>query len=186
MQHNSAFESGCFVDDLECSQIFKPSTALADFLEQTEKALTMDQPTSTPTSQSRNKEELQPSTTEFGIEIYQKTKSESSEYNRNNTPEKEFGDSDDEYGQERETNERNYGNSIRSHTTLDQSTSREKSSGFGDFFQINEDDLQSGGGGRFADFISDHDDRSNDSDIFNRGNTEHVSYKKNLNNIKIK
>lgn len=51
MQHNSDFESGNFVEDLECSQIFKPSTALVDFLAQTEKALNLDQKiSSTPTA----------------------------------------------------------------------------------------------------------------------------------------
>jgi len=42
MNHNSDFESGAFLD-LECSQQFKPTYSLANFLENTEQELQAEQ-----------------------------------------------------------------------------------------------------------------------------------------------
>jgi len=46
MNHNSDFESGAFLD-LECSQTFKPTQTLANFLEATETELQTEQTVNT-------------------------------------------------------------------------------------------------------------------------------------------
>jgi len=71
MQHNSDFESGYFDhhDDLgECSQIFKPTSALVDFLEKSKKEMAKE--TGEELGQCYDKTEHQSITIKFGIALY--------------------------------------------------------------------------------------------------------------------
>jgi len=126
-------------------------------------------------SQGGNQTQRDASTTKFGTTLFKKTENNiSTEYNYR-AVDKEFGDSDDESGEEREAFEGNNDSSFYSFNSLDQNELKEKSPGFDDFFRVNEDDIQFIDGGGRTDIVSNVNNSSNDCDIYNNGTEYHVS-----------
>lgn len=128
-------------------------------------------------SESGYQEEYGAVPTEPGTSLFKKTKNKFSTDNDGRTTEKEFGESDDESGQEGETIEGNNDNSFRSFSTLDENELREKSPGFDDFFRIDEDDIQRDRGRGYTNIVPDDSNNFNGIDIFDNGLEYNVSYK---------
>jgi len=128
-------------------------------------------------SESGYKEEYSSVATEPGTSLYKKTENKSTSSNDGRTIEKEFGDSDDESGQERETFEGNNDDSFRSFSPLDEDEFREKSPGFDDFFRINENNIQRDGERGYTSTIPYDDNNFNGLDIYESGLEYNVSYK---------
>jgi len=156
MQHNSDFESGYYNhhDDLgECSQIFKPTSALVDFFGKIGKRIGK-RTTIKKFSKSYDQTKYQSVATEFGTTLHdEKTKINS---------EDEYGMSDSEssidIAGDEDSNRSNYEGRAEEEriTTITRIASgevgenehREKSPGFGDFFRINDDHIRYTSNGR--------------------------------------
>ncbi|KAE9526941.1 hypothetical protein AGLY_013589 [Aphis glycines] len=170
MNHNSDFESGPFLD-LECSQTFKPTQTLANFLESLETELQVEQTVidTSENSQSGHQKKCTSTTTESGASLFKKTETDEffEELEKFISASDDYGDSDTDGTngnyKRRTTSPDNVGFTNDKTIELGENKYREKSPRFGDFFRINDDYIQSANGYRGSDFLSNYNDSTNDN-----------------------